>query len=101
MNREERPPWNHIVIEGFCLRGLSEKRHKYNYKVIDSKEFKTERIDNPHYDPNYKMPRRPSYCKRKICYTCLVNNCPHFGYSECEKDEEEEIMRFIADMYDD
>jgi len=105
MNKEERPNWDHIVIEGFCLRGLSCNKDEYHYKVVDfgddNTDWKTERIKNPCYDPDYKEPEIPEYCKNKVCYTCLVNNCPHFGYSECEEDEEEEIMGFIYDMYED
>jgi hypothetical protein len=103
LRRKERPPWNHVIIEGYCMRGLSCERYKYNYRVIDMEHFpwQYEKVENPCYNPKYRVPKRPKYCKKKICYICLENGCPHFGYSDCEEDELEKIMEFIDEMYKD
>jgi len=73
--------WNFIIAEGCCMRKLSTKKDKYVYEVVSTEPWKTKKIDNPKYNPDYRVPIKPKYCKDKICYDCLENNCPHLGLS--------------------
>jgi len=93
--------WNHIVFEGYCMRHVSCKKDKYNYKIIDTETFKTEKVDNPYYDPEYKVPKKPKYCKKRVCYTCFQNDCPHLGIAEPPKKEYKKIMKKINELYKD
>lgn len=91
--------WNHIILEGYCTRKFSTKGDKYLYKLINTKELKTEKIENPEYDPNYKTPRKPRYCEDKICQTCYFKECPYLGTCDLPKNEYKKIMLFIDKMY--
>lgn len=81
--------WTHIIIEAFCSRKYSNCKYKYQYEVIDpSKDvFKTKKIPNPDYDPKYRTPRKPSYCKNRLCYTCLEKHCPHLCHCNASDDD--------------
>jgi hypothetical protein len=91
--------WNHIILEGYCTRKFSTKGDKYLYKIVDTKELKTEKIENKEYDPNYRTPRKPSYCKDRICETCFFKNCPHLAVGDLPDKEYKKIMIFIGKMY--
>jgi hypothetical protein len=79
--------WTHIILEGYCMRKISEKKGKHIYKCIDTKKMKFEKEPNPNYDPNYKTPKKPKYCINIPIYTCLEKDCPHFAYTNAlEKD---------------
>ena len=77
--------WTHIILEAYCARKLSDKKDKYHHEVIDSKKFKTKKVPNPYYDPNYKTPRKPRYCPGIPQYACLEKECPHLAYTNAEK----------------
>lgn len=79
--------WTHVIIEGYCARTWSTKKDKFVYKVINTKELKTEKIKNPEYDSKYRTPKKPCYCPHIPQYICLEKNCPHFAYANSlEKD---------------
>ena len=69
------------------------------YKLIDSKELKTEKIINKEYDPNYHIPKKPRYCKDRICQVCFFKNCPHLGVGEVPEDDYKKIMKCIGKIY--
>jgi len=75
--------WTHIIIEGYCSRKLSCKKDKYVYTWEKGKL--SQKIKNSRYDPKYKTPKKPKYCKDIPNYLCLENHCPHFGYTDAEK----------------
>ena len=82
--------WNHILIEGFCARmwGYHSKssKHVYKLKKIENPDLPLdwEKEPNPKYDPKVKKPRRPKYCKKKICIECI--KCKHLAYGEVPDD---------------
>ena len=76
-----------IILEAYCFRTLSDKKHKYVYELVDGENFKTRKIPNPNYDPNFKTPRKPTYCPEKPQYICLEKDCPHLAYCDAEKED--------------
>ncbi|MFH1587145.1 MAG: hypothetical protein ABID38_04770 [Candidatus Diapherotrites archaeon] len=79
--------WTHIILEAYCARKWSDKKDKYWYEVVDLKKFKTKKAPNPHYNANYRTPRKPNYCPNAPRYICLEKNCPHLTYTDAlEKD---------------
>ena len=62
--------WNHLICEGYCCRKWSLKKSKYFVDVVTN-----EKIPNKVYDSNYKTPRKPKYCKNKVCFTCWEKHC--------------------------
>ena len=64
------------------MRGTALEKGKYIYRLVDAKTLRTKRAPNPFYDPNYKTPRKPSYCKGKVCFTCFDKNCPHLAVAD-------------------
>ena len=93
--------WNHIILEGFCMRKTALEKGKYIYKLTTEPNFKTKKILNPFYNPNYKTPRKPSYCKNKICFECFDHWCPHLGIGKPPKDDYEKIMKATDDVLTD
>lgn len=93
--------WNHIILEGFCCRKFSCKKDKYIYELIDVDKWKTKKVKNPNYDPKYKVPKKPKYCKGKICQDCFFEKCPHLGIGELPDDEYKKIMKCINSIYKD
>ena len=100
--------WSHIILEGFCFRKLGNTKSKYLYKVVDNDTFKTEKIPNPHYDPNYKTPKKPKYCmicneskklqlaskdheytSNPLDYIYVCQSC-HYRFDSCRKKLKEE-----------
>ena len=61
------------------MRTNSPKKDKYVYRLISTEPYKTEKIKNPMYDPKYKVPKKPNYCKNKITENCLMNDCYHLA----------------------
>ena len=79
--------WTHIILEAYCARKWSDKKDKYLYELIGKGKFKTKKVANPHYDPDYRTPKKPSYCPNVPQYICLEKNCPHLAYTNAvEKD---------------
>lgn len=80
--------WNHIILEGFCGKdwdyGLRKDEFCYVYDGEKKKngELIWKKIPNDQYDPNIRKPMRPSFCKKKICYTCLKNDCEYLAYGK-------------------
>lgn len=68
------------------MRKTSLKKDKHLYRVISFDPLKTEKIPNKEYDPDYRTPRKPRFCKGRICFTCLEKNCKHFAFCESEED---------------
>jgi len=85
--------WNHIILEGFCFRKLNNKKNKYNYRVVSTEPFKTEKIKNPKYDSNYKVPKKPKYCKNKICNDCWENDCPYLATATVPDEDYEMFIK--------
>lgn len=77
--------WSHIILEAFCLRKCDPRKGKYVYEIIDEETMKTRRVPNPQYDPDFKTPRKPSYCPNIPSYTCLDKGCPHLAFSDAEE----------------
>ncbi|MDD5162846.1 MAG: hypothetical protein PHD95_01415 [Candidatus ainarchaeum sp.] len=69
-------------MEAYCSRKWSTKKDKHLYKLVDSKSLKMEKEPNPNYDPNYKTPKKPSYCPNLPRYICLEKNCHHLAYTD-------------------
>ena len=92
--------WNHIILEGFCLR-QSMKPGKFIYKVIDTKTLKVEKIPNPFIKKGvkYRTPKKPRFCLNKICYDCFENNCPHLAVGRPPEYEYRKIMKRICEIY--
>ena len=42
------------------------------------------KIKNDDYDPNFRTPRKPSYCENIPNYTCFEKDCPHFTCADAE-----------------
>jgi hypothetical protein len=89
--------WNHIIIEGYCFRTTSIKKGKYCYELLEG--GKTKKIPNKDYDPKYKTPKKPKFCKDKICQDCYFNDCPHLGTSEVPDEDYKMIMKAIEKVY--
>ena len=85
--------WDHLIFEGYCTRKYTTKKHKYNQEIISFDPLKTKKILNPDYDPKYRSPRKPSYCKNKVCYTCWEKNCPHLGMSPVDEETHYMFMK--------
>lgn len=85
--------WSHIILEVFCLRTSDCRKGKYLYEIVNEDEFvkgetmKTKRVPNLKYDPNYRTPRKPSYCPSTPSYVCLEKDCPYLGYSNADEDD--------------
>jgi hypothetical protein len=92
--------WNHIIVEGFCMRLSSPKKDKCVYEIISMEPYKSKKIKNPLYDPKYKIPKKPSYCKDRICVGCLMNDCPHLAIGECPPKVHGYIDDMMRDMWD-
>jgi len=85
--------WGHLVFEAYCCRKMTIKKDKYFYKVINGDFNKTEKVLNSNYDPKYRTPQKPKYCKDKVCYTCWENNCPHLATVPVGKEEHKMFMK--------
>lgn len=79
--------WAHIILEAYCARKWSEKKDKYVYEGIPGKEFKTKKVPNTMYNPNYKTPKKPNYCPNTPRYICLEKECPHLAYTDAVEDD--------------
>jgi len=89
--------WNHIILEGFCMRKLSTKKDKYMYELVDG--FKTKKILNVEYDPKYRTPKKPKFCEDRICQVCFFKDCPHLATADLGEKEYKEIMKKINEVY--
>ena len=74
--------WAHIVLEAYCTRKWSTKKGKYLYRMEEDGSFT--KIGNKDYDPSYRTPRKPSYCRGIPGYICLEKGCPHLAYTNAE-----------------
>jgi hypothetical protein len=74
--------WTHVILEAYCVRGLSSKKGRYMYAV--EKDGSTTRVKNTRYDPAYRTPRKPRYCDGTPNYACLEKGCPHFAYADAQ-----------------
>lgn len=86
--------WSHIILEGFCMRKTSPKKDKYLYRGVSLDPLKTERIPNREYDLNYKTPRKPKFCKNRICFTCLEKSCKYLAFCDAEKEDYKHMDKF-------
>ena len=95
--------WTHIIIEAYCGRKWSPCKSKYHYRIIGTSKdvFKTKKILNPKYDPAYRTPRKPSYCKNEVCYTCLEKECPHLCYCNANDDDYKMFFQGFQKRIDD
>ena len=85
--------WSHVIIEVYCARTWSSKKDKYHYKAIDLKKAKFEKELNPSYDPNYRIPKKPSYCPNSPKYICLEKNCPHLAYTDALEEDYKTLFK--------
>lgn len=89
--------WNHIILEGFCAKDweYDGQRDEFCYMYKGEKEkngdMKWDKIPNDRYNPNARKPMRPSFCKKKICYTCLDNDCEYLAYGKGRK---KDVIKF-------
>jgi len=77
--------WTHIILEAYCMRKVSDAKCKHRCKWLKNGSF--EKIENEDYDPNYRVPRKPGYCKSRPNYVCLENDCPHLAYTDAEESD--------------
>jgi hypothetical protein len=87
--------WTHLCLELFCAINwdYNSKKDKYNYQMIDKNgsfltkngKFRTKKVPNEKYEEGIEKPTPPDYCKKKLCYGCLANDCPHLAYTEAER----------------
>jgi hypothetical protein len=74
--------WNHIILEGFCARKWDYQKkcdpNMYGWEGNEDPE-KRGTFPNPDYDPDAKVPERPEFCEKRICYTCYEKECPHLA----------------------
>lgn len=93
--------WDHIILEAYCSRKWNTKKDKYHYEVISTDPLKTEKIPNKNYDPDYKIPNKPKYCKDKVSYNCYENNCPHLATCNADKKDYELFYSIYSEKYKD
>jgi hypothetical protein len=74
--------WTHVILEAYCVRGLSEKKGKHVYVLEEDGSFT--KAKNTGYDSGYRTPRKPSYCTGTPNYACLEKDCPHFAYADAQ-----------------
>jgi len=77
--------WNHIILEGYCARKWDyHKKHSPHIYGWDGNENPEDRGEkpNPDYDPDVKVPPRPKFCKKRICYKCYENDCEFLAIGE-------------------
>jgi hypothetical protein len=53
--------WSHIIIEAYCAREWSNKKDKFVFEAIDLKKANFKKKKNSHFDPKYKVPKKPSF----------------------------------------
>ena len=92
--------WNHIILEGFCTRKLTCEKQKYFYELISTTPWKTKKIENKCYNPNYKTPRKPRYCKNRVSNHCWEKDCPHLGLSTVDEDEYKFFLKKFDEEYE-
>lgn len=98
--------WTHICIEAYCFINMeyNSKYHPYVYKLKKSSlrkngKMKFEKEDNPDYDPNAKRPSKPTFCKKKLCFECLSNNCEYLGFCEARKNKKKHSKKKPGSKY--
>lgn len=96
--------WNHILVEGFCSRvwDWRGKHSKYLYILDTEKDYtfdKPEKRRNPNYDPKVKKPKRPKYCKKKICIDCI--GCKHLAYSEVDDELLKRFKKMVHEYFEE
>jgi len=96
----KKPGWNHIIVEGFCMRTTSPKKDKYVYELVSMEPYKTKKIKNPSYDPKYKIPKRPTYCKNKVIDICLMNECPHLAIGDSTLKVKAYMAKCMKELWD-
>ena len=87
--------WNHLIFEGYCDRKWSLKGSKH-FVALDSNE----KIPNKAYDPKYKTPRKPAYCKNVICHICWEKHCKFLSMLHVD-DETFEMFMKAWESWDD
>ena len=94
--------WSHLLIEGYCARKWYYNNYHskwyYTYDPAKGELFETaKKTRNPNYDPKVKVPKRPKYCKKRICIKCIP--CKHFAYAEIEDDLLERFNKMSDDYF--
>ncbi len=79
--------WTHIILEAYCAREWSDKKDKHWYELHCTKKFKTKKCPNPHYDPKYKIPKKPNYCPSTQQYVCLEKGCQYLAYTNALEED--------------
>jgi len=92
MEENDRMTWSNAIIELYCTRKMSEKKHKYKYKVTNFETLETKAVPNEKYDKDYKTPRKPWYCKGYPSSVCLEEDCPYMAYTVSNKEELTEVV---------
>lgn len=88
----KRMDWNHIILEGFCAKDWNTKSNKWTYGWKGNKNPEDRgKKPNPDYDPNYVKPEYPPFCKKRVCYTCYSEDCPHLATG---KGRMKDVIRF-------
>ena len=83
----------------------NSKHHPHIYRIKKSSlrkngKTKFKKEDNPDYDPNAKRPSKPTFCKKKLCYECLANNCEYLAYTEAVRSKKKHNKRKPGSKYD-
>lgn len=87
--------WTHICIEAFCAINwdYNTKKDKYHYQLVEKNgsflkkngNLRTKKVPNTEYVEDIENPTPPDYCKKKLCYECLANKCPHLVHTEARR----------------
>jgi hypothetical protein len=101
--KENERGWAIICIEGYCGKDWEyiQTSCPYNYEFdADKDPADWDKVPNPDYNPEAKIPEDPPYCEKQICFACLSNKCQYFAYAEAGK-EEEECLEWMGDKLEE
>ncbi len=88
--------WSFIILEGYCARkwDYHNKSSKWTYGWKGNKNPEDRgKKPNPHYDPDVKLPERPEFCEKHVCYTCYDNDCPHLAIGEGRMKDVKKVIK--------
>lgn len=89
--------WTFLCLEIYCCINwdYNGKKDKYHHQLVNKNgsflkkngKLRTKKVPNEEYEKGIKKPTPPDYCKKKLCYECLVNDCPHLAYTEAGRNK--------------
>ena len=89
MREKDKVIYERKTFDFYCTRkwdGLLYRR-KYVYEAkFEGGDMKLIKVKNPMYKPNFKVPKKPRYCKNRITVDCINHKCK-FLIAEVGEDE--------------